>query len=117
MYELPHNGDISHIRENEKDAVLLQDQGFAAFQPVEHVHPSLEDWRRFVFEHSGSDPTKDYYFVLRSAQEGGALAFISEFCFMSNPDDQLWLLYTENLEKEATAQFNAIMKYFETHPY
>ena len=36
---------------------------------------------------------------------------------MSNPDDQLWLLYTENLEKEATAQFNAIMKYFETHPY
>ena len=76
-----------------------------------------QDWRRFVFEHSGSDPTKDYYFVLRSAQEGGALAFISEFCFMSNPDDQLWLLYTENLEKEATAQFNAIMKYFETHPY
>lgn len=76
-----------------------------------------QDWRRFVFEHSGSDPSKDYYFVLRSAQEGGALAFISEFCFMSNPDDQLWLLYTENLEKEATAQYNAIMKYFETHPY
>ena len=61
--------------------------------------------------------SKDYYFVLRSAQEGGALAFISEFCFMSNPDDQLWLLYTENLDKQATAQYNAIMKYFETHPY
>lgn len=76
-----------------------------------------QDWRRFVFQRSGSDPTKDYYFVLRSAQEGGALAFISEFCFMSNPDDQLWLLYTENLVKEATAQYNAIMKYFETHPY
>lgn len=76
-----------------------------------------QDWRRFVFQHSSSDPSKDYYFVLRSAQEGGALAFISEFCFMSNPDDQLWLLYTENLDKQATAQYNAIMKYFETHPY
>lgn len=76
-----------------------------------------QDWRRFVFQHSGSDPSKDYYFVLRSAQEGGALAFISEFCFMSNADDQLWLLYTENLDKQATAQYNAIMKYFETHPY
>lgn len=76
-----------------------------------------QDWRRFVFERSGSDPSKDYYFVLRSAQEGGALAFISEFCFMSNADDQLWLLYTENLDKQATAQYNAIMKYFETHPY
>lgn len=76
-----------------------------------------QDWRRFVFEHSATDPTKDYYFVLRSAQEGGALAFISEFCFMSNPDDQLWLMYTDNLKKEATAQYNAIMKYFETHPY
>lgn len=76
-----------------------------------------QDWRRFVFQRSSSDPSKDYYFVLRSAQEGGALAFISEFCFMSNPDDQLWLLYTENLDKQATAQYNAIMKYFETHPY
>ena len=76
-----------------------------------------QDWRRFVFQHSSSDPSKDYYFVLRSAQEGGALAFISEFCFMSNADDQLWLLYTENLDKQATAQYNAIMKYFETHPY
>lgn len=76
-----------------------------------------QDWRRFVFQHSGSDPSKDYYFVLRSAQEGGALAFISEFCFMSNADDQLWLLYTENLDKQATAQYNAIMKYFETHLY
>ena len=76
-----------------------------------------QDWRRFVFQRSGSDPSKDYYFVLRSAQEGGALAFISEFCFMSNADDQLWLLYTENLDKQATAQYNAIMKYFETHPY
>ena len=54
MYELQHNGDISHIRENEKDAVLLQDQGFAAFQPVEHVHPSLEDWRRFVSGDKGA---------------------------------------------------------------
>ncbi|MBS5280793.1 MAG: N-acetylmuramoyl-L-alanine amidase [Butyricicoccus pullicaecorum] len=76
-----------------------------------------QDWRRFVFQRSGSDPSKDYYFVLRSAQEGGALAFISEFCFMSNADDQLGLLYTENLDKQATAQYNAIMKYFETHPY
>lgn len=76
-----------------------------------------QDWRRFVFQRSSSDPSKDYYFVLRSAQEGGALAFISEFCFMSNADDQLWLLYTENLDKQATAQYNAIMKYFETHPY
>lgn len=76
-----------------------------------------QDWRRFVFQRSGSDPSKDYYFVLRSAQEGGALAFISEFCFMSNADDQLWLLYTENLDKQATAQYNAIMKYFETHLY
>lgn len=76
-----------------------------------------QDWRRFVFQHSSSDPSKDYYFVLRSAQEGGALAFISEFCFMSNADDQLWLLYTENLDKQATAQYNAIMKYFETHLY
>ena len=54
MYELQHNGDISHIRENEKDAVLLQDQGFAAFQPVEHVHLSLEDWRRFVSGDKGA---------------------------------------------------------------
>lgn len=76
-----------------------------------------QSWRRFLFQRSGSDPSKDYYFVLRSAKEGGALAFISEFCFMSNPDDQLWLMYTENLEKQAQAQYNAIMKYFETHPY
>ena len=59
----------------------------------------------------------NYYFVLRSAQAGGALAFISEFCFMTNPEDQLWLLSEENLRAEARAQYNAIMEYFETHEY
>lgn len=76
-----------------------------------------QTFRRFVFSHSTSDATKDYYFVLRSAQEGGALAFISEFCFMSNPEDQLWLLSEDNLRAEAQAQFDAIMEYFETHEY
>ena len=76
-----------------------------------------KSWRRFVFAHSNSDPTKDYYFVLRSAQQGNALAFISEFCFMSNANDQQWILSTERLQTQAQAQYNAIMKYFETHPY
>lgn len=76
-----------------------------------------QSWRRFLFQHSTSNPNKDYYFVLRSAAQGGALAFISEFCFMSNPDDQLWILYPENLEKQAQAQYNAIMEYFKTHAY
>lgn len=76
-----------------------------------------KSWRRFVFARSDSDPTKDYYFVLRSAQEGNALAFISEFCFMSNADDQKWILSTDRLQAQAQAQYNAIMKFFETHPY
>lgn len=76
-----------------------------------------KSWRRFVFAHSNSDPTKDYYFVLRSAQQGNTLAFISEFCFMSNAEDQHWILSNERLQAQAQAQYNAIMKFFETHPY
>ncbi len=76
-----------------------------------------QTWRRFVFARSNSDHSKDYYFVLRAAQKANALAFISEFCFMSNAQDQLWMLSTERLEAQAKAQYNAIMKYFETHPY
>lgn len=76
-----------------------------------------QSFRRFVYQHSGSDATKDYYFVLRSAKEGGALAFISEFCFMTNPEDQKLILSVDNLRAQAKAQYNAIMTYFETHEY
>ncbi len=76
-----------------------------------------KSWRRFVFAHSETDHSKDYYFVLRSAQEANTLAFISEFCFMNNPEDQQWILSTDLLQSQAKAQYNAIMKYFETHPY
>ena len=76
-----------------------------------------KSWRRFVFAHSNSNPKEDYYFVLRSAQKANALAFISEFCFMSNANDQQWILSTNRLQSQAQAQFNAIMKFFETHPY
>ncbi len=76
-----------------------------------------QTWRRFVFARSNSDHSKDYYFVLRAAQQANTLAFISEFCFMSNAQDQMWMLSTERLEMQAKAQYNAIMKYFETHPY
>ncbi len=76
-----------------------------------------KSWRRFVFAHSNTDHSKDYYFVLRSAQEANTLAFISEFCFMNNPEDQQWILSTDLLRDQAKAQYNAIMKYFETHPY
>ncbi|MCF2670586.1 N-acetylmuramoyl-L-alanine amidase [Butyricicoccus pullicaecorum] len=76
-----------------------------------------QSFRRFVFQHSSTNSANDYYFVLRSARAGGALAFISEFCFMTNPEDQLWLLSEENLRAEARAQYNAIMEYFETHEY
>lgn len=76
-----------------------------------------KSWRRFVFARSNSDPTKDYYFVLRSAQQGNTLAFISEFCFMSNAEDQKWILSDNRLQEQAQAQYNAIMKFFETHPY
>lgn len=76
-----------------------------------------QSFRRFVYQHSGSDATKDYYFVLRSAKEGGALAFISEFCFMTNPEDQKLILSVDNLRAQAKAQYNAIMTYFETHAY
>lgn len=76
-----------------------------------------KSWRRFVFAHSNSDPSKDYYFVLRSAQQGNTLAFISEFCFMSNAEDQQWILSNDRLQAQAQAQYNAIMNFFETHPY
>ena len=76
-----------------------------------------KSWRRFVFARSNSDPTKDYYFVLRSAQQGNTLAFISEFCFMSNAEDQKWILSDNRLQEQAQAQYNAIMNFFETHPY
>ena len=76
-----------------------------------------KSWRRFVFAHSNSDPSKDYYFVLRSAQQGNTLAFISEFCFMSNAEDQQWILSNDRLQAQAQAQYNAIMKFFETHAY
>lgn len=122
IFSVHHNGYSTSTPKGAEILIQIAYENGGAGQEfgnlLKQEYTSLgQDWRRFVFEHSGSDPSKDYYFVLRSAQEGGALAFISEFCFMSNPDDQLWLLYTENLEKEATAQYNAIMKYFETHPY
>ena len=59
MYELQHNGDISHIKEHAREDILLADQGFSALQAEERPHLSLEDWRRFVAgkDHTGLPPS------------------------------------------------------------
>ncbi len=36
---------------------------------------------------------------------------------MSNAEDQKWILSDNRLQEQAQAQYNAIMNFFETHPY
>ena len=71
--------------------------------------------RRTVYKKN--DSGKDYYFVLRAAANIGCLAFISEFCFLDNPEDQLWVFGEEAIEQEAEMLFDTIMEYFEEHEY
>ncbi|MBR3867491.1 MAG: N-acetylmuramoyl-L-alanine amidase [Butyricicoccus sp.] len=71
--------------------------------------------RRTVYKKN--DSGKDYYFVLRAAANIGCLAFISEFCFLDNPEDQLWVFGNDALDVEAEMLFDCIMEYFEDHEY
>lgn len=51
MYELQHNGDISHIQDQKAGAPALSEPfSYAVFQE-EYPHLSLENWRRFVSGH------------------------------------------------------------------
>jgi N-acetylmuramoyl-L-alanine amidase len=71
--------------------------------------------RRTVYKKNESG--KDYYFVLRAAANIGCLSFISEFCFLDNPEDQLWVFGEDAIDQEAEMLFDCIMEYFEDHEY
>ncbi len=73
--------------------------------------------RKTVYKSRSDDETLDYYYVLRAAQEVDALALISEFCFLSNEEDQKWVHSEDLLRAQAQAQFDAIMTYFEDVAY
>ena len=70
--------------------------------------------RRTVYKHGDNG---DYYFVLRAAANVGCLAFISEYCFLDNPEDQQWVFGEEALDAEAETLFRAIMNYYEDYEY
>ena len=71
--------------------------------------------RRTVYKKN--DSGADYYFVLRAAANIGCMAFIREFCFLDNPEDQLWVFGDDALDDEAETLFDAIMEYYEEHEY
>ena len=71
--------------------------------------------RRVLYKKNESG--KDYYFVLRAASNIGCLAFISEFCFLDNAEDQLWVFGDDALDDEAETLFDVIMEYFKDHEY
>ncbi|MBQ8586267.1 MAG: hypothetical protein IJ452_08310, partial [Butyricicoccus sp.] len=71
--------------------------------------------RRVLYKKNESG--KDYYFVLRAAANIGCLAFISEFCFLDNAEDQLWVFGDDALDDEAETLFDVIMEYFKDHEY
>ncbi len=89
---------------------------FAAILEAEYTAMG-QNIRKTVCKASSDDETVDYYFVLRAAAEVDALAFISEFCFLSNTEDQAWVQTEEKLRLQAQAQFDAIMTYFEDVAY
>lgn len=59
----------------------------------------------------------DYYYTNRAAAALQIPAVISEYCFIDNDEDVLFVNSEEGWQREAQAQYNAIMRYYETAEY
>ncbi len=59
----------------------------------------------------------DYYYVNRQAASLRLVSVISEFCFIDNDEDLKFIDSDEDWQKEARAQCNAILSYFEQTEY
>lgn len=59
----------------------------------------------------------DYYYTNRFAAELGITAVISEYCFIDNDEDVLFIDSDADWRAEAQAQCNAIIKYFSQVEY
>jgi len=59
----------------------------------------------------------DYYYVNRQAASLRVVSVISEFCFIDNAEDVKFIDSEEDWQKEARAQCNAILRYFEQTEY
>ena len=66
--------------------------------------------RSVVFRASSSG--SDYYYTNRAAAALQIPALTSEFCFIDNVEDQLFIDSDEDLQREARAQADAIRYYF-----
>lgn len=66
---------------------------------------------------SESDPTKDRLFVLKTAWQNNLLCVMSEFCFLDNAEDFVWIQNAEGRAAEARAIADGILAYYKTHPY
>lgn len=59
----------------------------------------------------------DYYYTNRAAAALQIPAVISEYCFIDNDEDVLFVNSEEGWKREAQAQYNAIMNYYATAEY
>ncbi len=119
VFSVHHNAANGKVSGAELLAQVYFSEGGVGQEFAEIYQSEIEavgqSMRRVVFEKQ--DNGLDYYFVLRSAASVGCLAFISEFCFLDNAEDQQWIFGEDALDAEADALFNTIMTYFEDHEY
>lgn len=119
IFSVHHNAVNGKTAGAELLAQVYYENGGNGADFAEIYQEKIEDightMRRTVYKKNESG--KDYYFVLRAAANIGCLAFISEFCFLDNPEDQIWVFGEDAVEREAQMLFDTIMEYFENHEY
>lgn len=119
IFSVHHNAANGTAAGAELLAQVYYENGGDGADFAEIYQEKIEDLghtlRRTVYKKN--DSGADYYFVLRAAASIGCTAFISEFCFLDNPEDQLWVFGGDALDDEAETLFDAIMTYYEDHEY
>ncbi len=69
------------------------------------------------FRRGTKDPTSDYYYICNQAAKRDIVAVISEFCFIDNIEDSMFIDSEEDWQAEARAQCNAILRYLNQTKY